>query len=256
MSEFLRNMDNEIIPSERWQLLEDLFKKNYLKKIYKTQKIPKIIHQIWFGGELPESSKKLTDIVKKINSDYEYKLWTDADIAGFNLKNIDLFNNISNYGAKSDIFRYEVLERIGGIYLDIDFDCIKPFDDLLHLDFFAGNGHVDIAEIFNSIIASSPNNKIINSFVNGLSELKTFKDNIEGVMKNTGPYYIMKQFYDNTTLKDNAVIFPTKFFYPFPAEHRNKIRNYNKNAEDYAKSFINENTYCIHLWQTSWQKIN
>ena len=31
-------------------------------------------------------------------------------------------------GEKSDIFRYEILYRFGGVYVDTDFECIKPFE--------------------------------------------------------------------------------------------------------------------------------
>jgi mannosyltransferase OCH1-like enzyme len=187
----------------------------------------------------------------KINVGWKYKLWTDKDVDEFSLKNIKLYNNIKNLGAKSDIFRYEILERLGGVYIDVDFDCVKPFDDLLTLDFFAGNGHVDVPEIFNSVMASSPNYKYMTALVNELLKKDYFKDNIDGVMNNTGPYFITRVFYDNINEDDNVVIFPTKYFFPFPAVHR--FVNYDQ-SKDFIHSFNNDKTYCIHLWHTNWQK--
>lgn len=251
MNDFKINMVNKINDDSKWKILEKLYDKNY-NNDDKTERIPKIIHQIWLGSELPDISKELVKIIQKINPNWEYKLWCEKEIQDLELINIELYNNIKNYGAKSDIARYEILQRFGGIYLDTDFECVKPFDNLCNLSFFAGNGHVDTPEIFNSIIGSEPNGKIINSFVEELLKIKNFNDDINGVMNTTGPYYITKQFFNN--IDDNSVIFPTKFFFPFPATDRFKVRNYSETAKKYVKTFINENTYCIHLWQTTWQK--
>ena len=52
----------------------------------------KIIHQIWLGGEIPKRYSSYIEKLKKINPNWEYKLWTDKDIDIFGLKNIKLFN--------------------------------------------------------------------------------------------------------------------------------------------------------------------
>jgi hypothetical protein len=56
----------------------------------------------------------------------------------FKMKNKDAFSGATNYGEKSDILRYEILSQFGGIYVDCDFECLKPFDDLLSCAFFTG----------------------------------------------------------------------------------------------------------------------
>ena len=38
-------------------------------------KIPKIIHQIWIGEEMPDKLKGFTDKMKSEHPDYEYYLW-------------------------------------------------------------------------------------------------------------------------------------------------------------------------------------
>jgi len=253
MSDYYENVVNKVNDDPRWKLLEHLYNKNYLNRIDKSeQKIPRIIHQVWLGGTFPEKYIKLRNDMMKLNSNWEYKLWTDKELKGFGLKNIELYNNIENFGARSDIFRYEILERMGGLYIDIDFQCVKPFDSLCCLDFFAGNGHVEKPEVFNSIMASSPNNKFISKIVSELSKKNYFVDDINGVMNNTGPYFVTKNIFNELTENDNLVIFPTKYFFPFPAIYRHKV-NYSDKSWKFINSFINENTYAIHLWHTNWQ---
>lgn len=252
MSDYLVNMVNSINNDPKWKLFEQLYNNFKLKEV-RENKIPKIIHQIWLGGSIPKRYDKYIEKLKKINPNWEYKLWTDNDIEFFGLKNIKLFNNIKNLGAKSDILRYEILERIGGLYVDVDFDFIKPFDDLCDLDFFAGNGHVDVPEVFNSIMASSPNHKYVSKLVSELQKKEYFNDDISGVMNNTGPYFVTRVFFDTITDKDNVVIFPTKYLFPFPAVYRHSVGDDQK-SQDFIYSFLNENSYCLHLWHTNWQK--
>jgi len=253
MSDYLINMVNSINSDKRWLLLEELYNKNFLEKKEKIDKIPKIIHQIWLGSDVPKRYDLYREKLIKINPNWEYKLWTDNDVDDFGLKNIKLFNNIKNLGAKSDILRYEILERIGGLYVDADFDFIKPFDDLCHLDFFAGNGHVQEPEVFNSIMASIPNHKYVSNLVSELQKKTTFVDDINGVMNNTGPYFVTKVFFDVINKNDNVVIFPTKFLFPFPAVYRHNVDD-GEESKKFIYSFLNENSYCLHLWHTNWQK--
>jgi inositol phosphorylceramide mannosyltransferase catalytic subunit len=253
MSDYFKNVVNKVNSDPRWELLEYLYNKNYLNKTDKTvQKIPKIIHQIWLGSSFPDKYINLKDEMMEINSNWKYKLWTDKEIESFGLKNSELFNNISNLGAKSDILRYEILERIGGLYIDIDFKSVKPFDSLCYLDFFAGNGHIIEPHIINSLIACSPKNKFISKIVSELSKKKHFIDDINGVMDNTGPYFITENIFNMLTKNDNLVIFPTKFFFPFPAKYRHKVNN-SPRSWKFINKFCNENTYAIHLWHTNWQ---
>jgi hypothetical protein len=65
-----------------------------------------------------------------INSNLEYRFWPDSDIDSFGLKNIKLYNNISNLGAKSDILRYDILERFNIVHnykFDYSFDGLQRY---------------------------------------------------------------------------------------------------------------------------------
>ena len=251
MSNFFKNHGNNKNGDPRWKILETLYDNWQLKKGHNVKQIiPKRIHQIWLGGDLPEKYVRLAGELKKINSEYEYRLWTDKDVKGFNLKNLELFSNIENKGSKSDIFRLEILEKYGGIYLDTDFEAVKPFDDLINLDFFSSTGHSNDPEVINSIIASAPNNKIISKCVEELQRRKSFvRNDIASIMYNTGPYFLTRIFFNHVDISDNYVVFPNKYLAPLHGKYRN--RPYDKK---FIHSFTNENTYCIHLWHTTWQK--
>ena len=84
--------------------------------------IPKKIHQVWLGGDLPDKYKRLTESWIKYHPDWEYKLWTDSDAAELELINREAFDSMKNLGMKSDLLRVEILNKFGGLYVDVDFD--------------------------------------------------------------------------------------------------------------------------------------
>lgn len=252
MEDFKKLMVNSISDNPMWIMLEDNFKKYYIENNTEI-KIPKKIHQIWLGGEFPDKYKRIRDTWIEKNPDWEYKLWTDSDIVDFNMENIELFNRIDNLGAKSDILRYEILYRHGGLYIDTDFECIKSFNDLLYLDFFTGTGHINDPVLFNGLISCVPGHKILRRLIDDIKVVST--NDFNEIMKLTGPYYFSSVVLDH--IKNNSdeknVVFPTVFFYPFPGADRYSAREDNQKSRDYVNRFITDKSYCVHLWYTSWQ---
>lgn len=57
-------------------------------------------------------------------------LWTDEHVARLPLFNRAEYDKATNYGAKSDILRYELLYVYGGVYVDCDMQCIGSFERL------------------------------------------------------------------------------------------------------------------------------
>lgn len=214
--------------------------------------IPKKIHLIWLGGNRPSKFDFLLQEIKRINFDYEVFEWNESNI-DFELINKELFEKSESFGAKSDILRFEVLFNHGGIYMDYDFLQIKKFDDLLNCDFFVGSPSGMVNEVWNSIIGSSSQNRICKDFLNELIGLRPYnKNEISRIMEETGSYHLtrlLEKDYSDLIIKK---IHGTQF-YPFPGSKRELIKNLSLNDLEYAKSFKDDKTYCIHLHTTTWQ---
>jgi hypothetical protein len=86
------------------------------------------------------------------NPSWKFKFWTDrereAPCKGMETVFVDTFplphlercyQESRNWGEKSDILRFEILYREGGVYADHDANCLKPFDGLHRAyDFYCG----------------------------------------------------------------------------------------------------------------------
>eukprot|EP00301_Raphidiophrys_heterophryoidea_P002077 c10973_g1_i2.p1 GENE.c10973_g1_i2~~c10973_g1_i2.p1 ORF type:complete len:318 (+),score=73.99 c10973_g1_i2:124-1077(+) len=84
--------------------------------------IPETVHMIWLGPRPPPAQQIETwtkDFVLAHPS-WAVRVWRDTDIENFGLKNKKWFDLETDWGAKADIARYEILYRLGGVYVDAD----------------------------------------------------------------------------------------------------------------------------------------
>jgi hypothetical protein len=230
----------------RWKILMELYERNFLNPINPDyNRLPKKIHQIWLGSSLPEKYKKFTDSWKTYNPDWEYRLWTDADLDGIDITNRSLFNSISNLGQKSDYLRYHILNQFGGIYVDTDFECLKSFDSLSYVDFLVGVGYATQLEIYIGLIASVPHHPITELLVSSMSRIGL--RNVKTVFNTTGTYFFTRIFFKVVSeYMEGIVVLPTDYLYPFP----NKAGHENKTGLRYIKDC----SYAVHHWAVSWSK--
>lgn len=228
--------------SPSWQTVKALYENNYY--VSNVTKIPKKIHQIWLGGDLPRKYRMLSESWNRFHPEWEYKLWTDKDVEGFGLKNKELFYKANNNGQRSDIFRYEILNRYGGLYVDTDFECLKPFDDLMYLDFFTGISYDAKMVLYIGLIASVPDHPILRQCIDSMGGYDGQTAHI--IMDVTGPYYFTRCFLKSVNNESKGVVaFPMDFFYPLP----NYLRD-TKEPYKYVKDF----SYAIHHWAVTWIK--
>ena len=144
--------------------------------------IPKIIHQIWLGpSAIPQNYKYYLETWKKHHPNWEFKIWTEKEILAENFTSMDLYQKARNYAEKSDIVRYEILYRYGGLYIDTDIECYSSFDELHHKYNFYVNMEPPAVNkkrvsILNAMIGSVPNHPI---FSKALANIRNNWDSIE-----------------------------------------------------------------------------
>ncbi|WP_432709642.1 glycosyltransferase family 32 protein [Pedobacter sp.] len=87
--------------------------------------IPRILYQTFKTSKLPFLTRWHIASLRKKNPEYAYEFYDDARIDHFLKTDFDqevfkLYKRINIGAAKADFFRYAVLYKKGGIYLDID----------------------------------------------------------------------------------------------------------------------------------------
>lgn len=172
----------QVIETESYKVAKKIYELRNPQVQHSINAIPKTIHQIWLGPkEIPQEYLENSKNWQNLHPDWTYKLWREADIADWNFSSKDLFDKASSYQEKSDLLRYEILNKHGGLYVDMDYKPLKNFDYIHEKYFFYGS----IEPIFsakqnmtvaNSIIASAPNNQI---FTETLNKIRSHWDQTE-----------------------------------------------------------------------------
>lgn len=101
--------------------------------------IEKNIFQSWYTVNLHPLVQKKIDFMKKSNPEYTYNLYTDDDMDNFVNEYFkgeiaECYNRLNIIVAKVDFWRYLVLYKYGGIYLDMDSSIEKPLNELIKDD--------------------------------------------------------------------------------------------------------------------------
>ena len=100
--------------------------------------IPHIIHQTFYERNLSAPLQANVDALRNMNPGWEYRFYDDSDIATFIKGNYPAwvwgyFERIDpRYGAaRADFFRYLLMYKVGGVYLDIKSTIRRPLDTVL-----------------------------------------------------------------------------------------------------------------------------
>jgi mannosyltransferase OCH1-like enzyme len=226
--------------------------------------IPKIIHQTWKNSEIPEEYILFQQKVKKLHPDWEYKLWTDEN----NLQFVkDYFPQLlKKYVAlpknimRADVIRYLIMQKIGGLYLDLDYEMIKPFDILEYGLVLPYNRSIESGDTYNAfgncIFASSPGHKFWEFVIKEFEEISDYDSRFKLLSKKkyntknasleeviTGPGFLTGIFYTYEKKLENYILPDREKFHPI----------YPRNNKEYLKILANKKSYGIHHCAGSWR---
>jgi mannosyltransferase OCH1-like enzyme len=97
--------------------------------------VPKIIHQTWKDNNIPDHWLPSHTSWIELHPDWIYVLWTDE----MNLKLIETYypeflyryNGYRYNIQRADSIRPFILKRYGGMYVDLDIECVYPVDEYI-----------------------------------------------------------------------------------------------------------------------------
>ncbi len=98
--------------------------------------IPKIVQQTYVTSDLPSPTRNIIIQMKRQNPDFKFVLYDDQAMGLFMKNNFhgrvyDCFTRLNMGAAKADLWRYCVLYKIGGVYLDIDSHITGSLNNLI-----------------------------------------------------------------------------------------------------------------------------
>jgi inositol phosphorylceramide mannosyltransferase catalytic subunit len=197
--------------------------------------IPRTIHRVWVGGKpMPSEYERFGASFAEHNPGWEMRLWSEADLVELGIDDAER-ERARTHSELSNLMRYEVLCRFGGVYVDTDVECLRALEPLLcGIDAFAaleGEGRVG-----NAIVGSVPGHRAFTRAAR--LARRTLGTGAHSVDAN-GPYMlslIIEQ-------EPSVTIFGAHLFYPYRWDE----------PERRHEAF--PDAYMVHHWAKSWGQV-
>ncbi len=162
--------------------------------------IPKILHQTSKTADIGEACRPYQEKLIRLHPDWQYHLWTDADNLEFVRKEfpdfLDTFVALPKPIMRADVIRYLLMYKIGGLYMDTDYEMLKPFDLLdypavVPCEFPGEPGRKSFC---NSLFASAPGNIFFKYLIDDLKAKPPLTGDVD-VLHATGPQFVTRIYY-------------------------------------------------------------
>lgn len=277
------NQFESVIQKNKNKQLLDYFRMQYTKNnpdqyaVSDGVKIPKIIHHIWLGQKMPEEYIPYRASWIKHHPDWAFIFWADSpvnfdqgtviissfeelkiwlatlaehdrfcvvDVRALLFDNRIFYDQAKNYGEKSDILKWEIVYRMGGVYVDTDFECLRAMDFLNGVyDFYTGIQPLDTnqVQLGAALYGAVPGHPILKRCVEDIK----YNQDIPQIILKTGPLHFTRCFAleaNKNALRNIAL--PAGYFYPCGYEQKGSHRSVWERPESYA----------VHHWAGSWLK--
>lgn len=217
--------------------------------------IPRIIHQTWKTAEIPAPWQRFQQSWRTLHPTYEYHYRTDADNRAFVDRHypdyLTLYDGYPLPIQRADFVRYLLLRHYGGVYVDMDFEALRPLDTLLEGASIAfglePDRHVGDAVaverglsriVCNAFMASEPGHPFWDHL---LPLLVTAKDRTN-VLDSTGPFVLTRAC--DSFAGDIAYV-PSRLLYPVDNAEVRELSAETMRARA-------GDAYAIHHWSGSW----
>lgn len=174
--------------------------------------IPRNFHQVWIGSPLPDWARHLHERMLRINPDWVGRIWTDKDIDSMPMYNRREYLDVKGLSFKSDVVRYEIMARHGGVYCDFDLIWLRPLESIVDLshDFIARENNQ--SQINNGIFGVRRGSPFAWDLVGDLPERYLAEKDLGGKVHQTGV-----GFFARTAAKHQGHIvrLPWQAFHPY-----------------------------------------
>lgn len=209
--------------------------------------IPRVFHVIWVGGPMPDHLAAYVQTWRDVHPDWAMLVWDEERLDATLDRTLDLFRRADELTEhvgqfRSDVARYELLWRFGGVYVDCDFEAVRPIDPLVDNlgDNLGGAAafaawELDGVWVNNAILGAHPQTALLDDVLDGLAaNVIAHPDARPNVQ--TGPQYLTPIVRRHAS---SVRLFPSAWFYPY------RWDELDRQGEEFPDA------YAIHHWNNA-----
>ena len=140
-----------------------------------------------------------------MHADWRYIMWSneraDSHVEQHHPELWPVFRNFERGIMRADVIRYVVLHDFGGLYCDLDYEFLRPYEFagaslVLGMEFDVHHGD-SFDQVSNFVMASAPQHPFWRDVLDDLIQRPPQTDNYHDVIKSTGPGLLTRVFFAN-----------------------------------------------------------
>ncbi|MFC8259852.1 glycosyltransferase [Streptomyces sp. NPDC057291] len=215
-----------------------------------------MIHQTWKDTDVPPEWQKWADSWRIHHPGWGYRLWTDADNRAFLQEHypwfLPVYDGYPEAIMRAGAIRYFLLDHFGGLYVDLDFECLKPVTEILDgHDLVLGcepDAHTRLLLarrrgfdriVGNAFIASRPGHP----FWAHVHRRLVATHKLPSTLDVTGPFFLTRAI-DSAPEPESMTVLDPEVLYPEVSPYATEL--FGPQEADYDRA------YAVHHWSDSW----
>ena len=175
--------------------------------------------------------------------DWEYKLWNEDNFDVNSTPYTKEAYEARKFAFVSDYVRLWALYNEGGVYMDVDFEVCKPYDNLLCWDAFAGFEGSKYSPLMMGVIASTPHGLWVKEQLDAYQDRHFLKP--DGTFDQTTNVKFVSERMREHGFTQNGIEQDYKDLHIFPVDYFCPLQT----TGEYLRT---ENTYCESRGLGSW----
>lgn len=172
--------------------------------------IPKVFHSIWLGSPtMPHRWQQCWQTWATVHPEWSVRVWTDACLPPLLPRG---FETVADPRQRADMLRYALLFLYGGVYVDVDFECLRPLDALLDgIAAFAASEDGQSVSI--GILGAEPGHPVFWAALECMPQRRCSGTTIG---EQTGPAFFTDLVRQRGPV--DFTVFPAHLFYPYSGQ--------------------------------------
>lgn len=233
--------------------------------------LPRIIHQTWKDAFPHAALGHCLDTFVFLNPEWERRFYTDADCLAWLGDRAPLF--LQAYQScktgihRADFFRILVLYFEGGVYADLDFECLRPLDELLARlpagkTVYLTRDHPIHERIhfggramwMNDFMIAAPGDPLVGEILKWMLNSPPGSSSAANAVMETGPGVISSviEMLGGPEMIPNLGIIPTPWVHPLPDMNCGFPEKPAYHHQIATRSWLEREVFAVHYWFHTW----
>jgi mannosyltransferase OCH1-like enzyme len=222
---------------------------------------PRVLHQTWRNDAIPPRFQRFVESWHTHNADWRRELWTDARLLAFvRAHHPDLrarYETYPHHIQRIDAARYLLLFTLGGVYVDLDFECRRPLDPLLKGRSCVMGLEPDLHSrlhgeeqiIGNAFIAATPGHPFLAAVIEELHHYQPGQMSRNDLVLNTTGPFMLQRVYRRLGSPADVTLLPSDQMYPLTLPEAELVLG--GGIDDVVASKI-DRAFAVHYHAGTW----